>query len=306
MSEIIEPAIDNTPWNRPGISIDWLFRSPAFGITRWDCAAAGQRSLSAERAHEWHVVSFVHSGAFVLHVQGRSELIDPTAVLLYNPRAPYQSSHPFGCCDHGSAIAVRRDALLDVMRRQDPASEERSAALFTASHVRGLSRVWMRQRLLVERLRGSAAQDPLAFEAAVLDLLGEIAAEHARLRGLPPPPAESSRARRRYVEDAKALLQERFHEKLHLDDISRALYVSTFHLCRLFKEETGMPIHHYLTRLRLRESVEPVLAGRVDLGGLALDLGFSSHSHFTAAFRKEFGVSPREVRKAGKTKRPGH
>ncbi len=306
MSETIEPAIDNTPWSRPGMSIDWLFRSPAFGVTRWDCAATGQRSLSAERAHEWHVVSFVHSGAFVLHSAGRSELIDPTAVLLYNPQAPYRSSHPFGCCDHGSAIVVRREALLDVMRRQDPASEERRGALFTTSHVRGLSRVWMRQRLLVERLRGSAPLDPLAFEAAVLELLGEIVTEHSRLRGLPPPPAESTRARRRYVEDAKALLQERFREKLHLDDVARALYVSTFHLCRLFKEETGLPIHHYLTRLRLREAVEPVLGGKADLGGLALDLGFSSHSHFTAAFRREFGISPREVRKAGKARLLSH
>ncbi len=304
MSETIEPAIDNTSWSHPGMSIDWLFRSPAFGITRWDCAATGQRSLSGERVQEWHVVSFVHSGTFVLHSAGRSELIDPTAVLLYNPQAPYRSSHPFGCCDHGSAIVVRREALLDVMRHQDPASEERRDALFTTSHVRGLSRVWMRQRLLVERLRGAVPPDPLAFEASVLELLGEIVSEHSRLRGLPPPPAESLRARRRYVEDAKALLQERFREKLHLDDIARALYVSTFHLCRLFKEETGMPIHHYLTRLRLREAVEPVLQGKADLGGLALDLGFSSHSHFTAAFRKEFGIPPREVRKAGKQRLP--
>jgi AraC-like DNA-binding protein len=109
-----------------------------------------------------------------------------------------------------------------------------------------------------------------------------------------------SRARRRYVEDAKVILQERFREKLRLDDVARSLYVSTFHLCRLFKQETGMPIHRYLNRLRLREAVAPVLAGKADLGTLARELGFSSHSHFTAAFRKEFGVPPREVRRAGK------
>jgi AraC family transcriptional regulator len=109
-----------------------------------------------------------------------------------------------------------------------------------------------------------------------------------------------SRARRRYVEDAKIILQERFREKLRLDDVARSLYVSTFHLCRLFKEETGLPIHQYLNRLRLREALKPVLAGHADLGALAQELGFSSHSHFTAAFRKEFGMSPREVRRAGK------
>jgi AraC family transcriptional regulator len=302
MSQSMEPAIEGTTWGNPGIAIDWLFRSPAFGITRWDCRGSGQRSLSSERVQAWHVVSFVHSGAFVQHCGGRAELIDPTAVLLYNPQAPHRTSHPYGCCDHGSAIVVRRDALLDAMRHCDPSSEERFDALFTASHLRGLSRLWLRQRLLVQALERSAPRDPLAFETAVLGLLGEIVEEHARRRGVSPPAgsAGSSRARRDYVEDAKALLQERFREKLHLEDIARALYVSTFHLCRLFKEETGVPIHHYLTRLRLREAVEPVLSGAADLGRQALELGFSSHSHFTAAFRQEFGMSPREVRRMGK------
>lgn len=115
-----------------------------------------------------------------------------------------------------------------------------------------------------------------------------------------PTPSGTTRARRPYVEDAKALLQTRFRERLSLEDIARALYVSTFHLCRLFKQETGMPIHRYLNQLRLRAALEPVIAGTTDLNSLALELGFSSHSHFTAAFRKEFGMSPREVRKARK------
>ena len=53
---------------------------------------------------------------------------------------------------------------------------------------------------------------------------------------------------------------------------ARSLYVSTFHLCRLFKHETGMPIHHYLNRLRLRAALEPVVGGTGDLGELAVIL----------------------------------
>jgi AraC-like DNA-binding protein len=294
-----EPSIESAAGAQRGIDVDWLFASPAFAITRWDCSA-GQRSISEERVQAWHVIAFVHTGSFVLHTHGRSELIDPTGVLFYNPQDPYRSSHPFGCCDHGSAIVVRRDALLDVQRHYDPKAEERFDAMFTAPCLRGLSRVLLRQILLVHSLDRQEPRDAMALEAAILRMVGETAAESARRRGVERPRIqESSRARRHYVEDAKSLLQERFREKLHLEDIARALYVSTFHLCRLFKEETGMPIHHYLTRLRLREAVEPVLQGNADLGGLALDLGFASHSHFTAAFRKEFGTSPREVRKAG-------
>jgi AraC family transcriptional regulator len=111
------------------------------------------------------------------------------------------------------------------------------------------------------------------------------------------PAARQSRARRGYANDAKILLQQRFREGLRLDDIARSLYVSPYHLCRLFREETGVPIHGYLNRLRLREALERIAEGKADLSELAAGLGFSSHSHFTAAFRKEFGISPREVKK---------
>jgi AraC-like DNA-binding protein len=299
-----EPSIESEAGTQPGIDVDWLFTSPAFGITRWDCSS-GQRSISEERVQAWHVIAFVHTGAFVLHSQGRSELIDPTAVLLYNPQAPYRSSHPFGCHDHGSAIVVRRDALLDVLRHHDPAAEERFDALFTGPYLRGLPQALLRQLLLVRSLEREEPRGAMDIEAAILRMVGETAAESAHQRGVKRPPVwESSRARRRYVEDAKSLLQARFREKLHLEDVARSLYVSTFHLCRLFKQETGMPIHCYLNRLRLRAALEPVIAGTSDLGGLALELGFSSHSHFTAAFRKEFGMSPRAVRRAGTAKLP--
>jgi AraC-like DNA-binding protein len=65
----------------------------------------------------------------------------------------------------------------------------------------------------------------------------------------------------------------------------------------VFQERTGVPVHRYLTLLRLRASLERLAEGASDLTELALELGFSSHSHFTDAFRREFGFSPSDVRK---------
>ena len=65
-----------------------------------------------------------------------------------------------------------------------------------------------------------------------------------------------------------------------------------------------MPIHRYLNRLRLREALEPITEGEVGLSELALGLGFSSHSHFTASFRKEFGISPRDMKKLSTARVP--
>jgi AraC family transcriptional regulator len=295
-SDSIQPTIDGAFGSIPGVTLNQLFNSPRCGITLWECAK-GKRELSDERRQDCHVVSFVHSGAFVLHAQGRAAVIDATSVLLLNPGEPFRFEHPFGGRDHGSSIVVRRDALLDLLADHDPAVRERPDALFPRPHVHGLFRAYLLQRLLVRRLRGPAAQEPLAIEEAVLKVLDEVAKGCRQAAGLPAVRREPSRARRGYAEDVKALLQRRFRERLQLDDIARALYVSACHLCRLFREEVGVPIHRYLNRLRLREALEPITDGACDLGELAYGLGFSSHSHFTAAFRKEFGVSPRAMKR---------
>src|SRR3954451_22960896 len=89
---------------------------------------------------------------------------------------------------------------------------------------------------------------------------------------------DSGRALRRYAEDAKALLHRRFREPLRLEDVASALYVSTYHLCRVFKEETGMSIHQYLTQLRLRQALKELAQGDTALATLANDLGFCCQS----------------------------
>jgi AraC-like DNA-binding protein len=43
-------------------------------------------------------------------------------------------------------------------------------------------------------------------------------------------------------------------------------------------------------------AVQAILDGCGDLTALALDLGFSSHSHFTDAFRRRFGMAPSSLR----------
>lgn len=110
-------------------------------------------------------------------------------------------------------------------------------------------------------------------------------------------PSGPQRARRDYVEDAKTLIQERFREPLRLKDIARDLYVSPYHLCRLFKEETGLSIHRYLNQLRLRQAAKELVQGETNLASLAVELGFCCQSHFTRNFRKEFGVPPGKARR---------
>jgi len=60
----------------------------------------------------------------------------------------------------------------------------------------------------------------------------------------------------------------------------------------------GVPIRRYVTRLRARVAAECLAQGARDLTALALDLGYADHSHFTNAFREEWGEPPSRFRAA--------
>lgn len=76
------------------------------------------------------------------------------------------------------------------------------------------------------------------------------------------------------------------------------MHCSSFHLARQFRGITGTSVSAYLLRLRLGLASQRLAEGDDDLARLANDLGFASHSHFSARFRSVFGVSPGTVRQA--------
>ena len=65
----------------------------------------------------------------------------------------------------------------------------------------------------------------------------------------------------------------------------------------MFQQVEGLPLYRYQLRLRLARALD-LLADDPDLTNLALDLGFSSHSHFSTAFRQAYGRSPSSFRQA--------
>jgi AraC family transcriptional regulator len=137
--------------------------------------------------------------------------------------------------------------------------------------------------------------DRLRIEETVIGLLDVALRRAYTFWGGRQASREPTRRQRDAVEDAKALLAQRLCDPLGLAYFARQTGVSPFHMCRAFRALTGSTLHAYRNRLRLKHSLERV-AGGESLLDLALDLGYSSHSHFTAAFRRLFGTTPSRVR----------
>ena len=97
------------------------------------------------------------------------------------------------------------------------------------------------------------------------------------------------------VRRAKAALHDCPDGRLSLSQIASDLGVTPIYLTQTFKRSEGIPLYRYQTHLRLGRALAR-LPEQDDITDLAFELGFSSHSHFTAAFRSEFGMTPSRYR----------
>jgi len=80
--------------------------------------------------------------------------------------------------------------------------------------------------------------------------------------------------------------------KWSVAQLARIANLSPFHLCRVFRQIVGTSIYDYVLRERLAYALDAVLDRRKDITTIALDAGFTSHSHFTARFRRFFNCTP--------------
>jgi AraC family transcriptional regulator len=94
----------------------------------------------------------------------------------------------------------------------------------------------------------------------------------------------------------KLLLTSDLSRRWTLADIAAEVGGSAVYLTQVFQQLEGLPLYRYQLNLRLARALD-LMADYDDLTTLGLDLGFSSHSHFTAAFQRTYGRSPSEFRR---------
>jgi AraC-like DNA-binding protein len=238
------------------------------------------------------------SGVFVRHVGRRQIVANCNHVLFFRAGENYRVSHPVPGGDDCTSLAFDSAILAEAVSRFEPAARDRAGSPVTLSHGPCRPEVALFLQSLRQRLR-TGQVERLAVEESAIAVLDAVLDSAYGVRGARPihQPRTSAGVQHERVEAAKTYLSGRFRGRPTLAEIGRAVHYSPYHLARLFRRETGEPIHRYLNRLRLGTALECLAEGADDLTSLSLNLGFSSHSHFTTAFRGQFNMAPSDVRR---------
>lgn len=258
-------------------------------VTIRDVVCSGEcRHKSAEECSPATYLVFPYRGVYVRHVGRNDAVAEANQVLFFNQAESYRISHPVEGGDTCLSLAIGEPLL----RELAPTDQAREGGALAFRRQR--LRIDARAQALVALLRHGLSRkvaETLEAETLALTLvrraLGERTSHAAR----------ASLGRQRLVDRAKLVLSSDLARRWTLSDIAAEVGVSPVYLTQVFQQVEAIPLYRYQLRLRLARALD--LLGRYDdLSSLSMDLGFSSHSHFSSAFRKTYGRTPAEFQRS--------
>jgi AraC family transcriptional regulator len=264
-----------------------LLKTPTVAITETYCQGSC-RHQSVEECTATTQLVFPYRGVYVRHVGNDQAVAEANQVLFFNATEGYRVSHPLPGGDASLTLVIGESQLRELAPRT---FLQHGTTLAFRQQRR---RIDARAQALVALLRHSLRQkivEPLEAESLALTLVQ---------RALGPRTTHAAGAtvgRQRLVDRAKLVLTSDLGRRWTLAEIAAEMRCSPVYLTQVFQQVEGLPMYRYQLRLRLARALD-LLPQYDDLTTLSLDLGFSSHSHFSAAFREAYGRSPSEFRQS--------
>jgi len=273
-------------------STDLLLKTKTVAIRDIVCNGECRHKSDEECAHKTSLV-YPYRGVFMRHV-GRSDTVaEANQMLFFNAGQGYQISHPVEGGDACIDLSIDEALLAELA----PKDQIQPGELFGFRRQR--RRIDPRAQALVALLRhglNRKAAETLEAETLALTLVRRSLGEktsHA---------AGASTGRQKLVDRAKLVLSSDLARRWTLAEIAAEVGVSPVYLTQVFQQVEATPLYRYQLRLRLARALD-LLGKYEDLTALGLDLGFSSHSHFTSSFRQAYGQTPAEFQRAARLRR---
>lgn len=251
------------------------------------CSGECRHRSDEECTSATHLV-FAYRGVFVRHVGRNDAVAEANQLLFFNEAEAYRISHPIEGGDACLDLVIEEGQL----RELAPKDQLRASGILAFRRQR--RRIDPRAQALVALLRHSLNRnvaETLEAETLALTLVRRSLGERtSHVAGASP-------GRQKLVDRAKLVLASDLSRRWTLAEIAAEVGVSPVYLTQIFQQVEAMPLYRYHLRLRLARALD--LLGRYDnLTTLGMDLGFSSHSHFSASFKQVYGRTPAEFQRS--------
>lgn len=260
------------------------------------CCRPERGAHSVDECVPMNAVVLPLQGLFVReHDDGRQVVANGAQALFFNDGDVHRIRHPAGG-DVCLGIEPTPTLLRELLAHHDVAASERERQPFAASHTPLSPSAALQRGFLLERLR--AQDDGLAIEEHTLTLLTTVLGDTRSARATRGDERRplARRRRREQVQETALTLAARPQQAWSLAALAAQVHTSPYHLARSFRDETGESLHQHLLRQRLALALDAVLDSDEALTAIGMRLGFSTPSHFAAAFRRRFGVSASALR----------
>jgi AraC family transcriptional regulator len=269
------------------MSVERLLDTGSIAVSDVRCAGGCRHESPLECSYATHIV-FPYHGVYVRHVGDSTAVADANQMLFFNGGQEYRISHPVEGGDSCLSLSVAEPVLQELA--PGAMLQAGGGLRFLRQHLR----IDAHTQALLARLRTvlqRGAADALQAETLCMDLLRSAFGTHRD--GV----REASHGKRKLAERVKLLLSSDPARRWTLADIAAHTGGSPVYLTQVFQQVEGMPLYRYQLQLRLARAL--ALIGQYDdLSAMSFDLGFSSHSHFSASFRQAYGSAPSAFRMA--------
>ncbi|HET8728202.1 MAG TPA: AraC family transcriptional regulator [Alphaproteobacteria bacterium] len=250
--------------------------------------ATFRRHRYAPHTHETYVVGVIVAGCEAYHLRGERHYARAGEVCFVNPGEVHDGEPA------GSGYAYRMTypsvALMRGIAAELYDRDVVAAPFFPRAVVRDPAAF---QAFVAAHGRIEQGADPLAADEALVRAYALMIARHAEGAWRPADAQSAGRA----VQRVRDYLEAHFAEEVDLATLAAVAGLTRHHLIRLFKRETGLTPHAYLTDCRVRAARRQLASG-VAPAEVAADCGFFDQSHLTRAFKSRMGVGPGAFRAA--------